>query len=400
MVGKVGLTDRYFGGSGFDWADFKDDKIGVTIDIDGRFFDQPQVPGSGASALARFDIVEGLSGSAFGDVLYGDNEDATTIPTNGATGSSLTNIALIDGLQPLLGAGVTFFNSGNIILGGDGSDRITGRGGNDLIDGDAWLNVRISVRQNLDGTGPEIATFDSMTQMVPDMLSRKYNPGQLQIVREIKYASGPDFDTAVFLGNRADYTITTNNNGTPTNTLDDIVTVTDNVGTDGTDTLKHIERLQFADQAIVLGGLDKQPVGAITVSDTTPAERELLTASIAGVTDADNISVANPEGHITGPVAYFWQERAHRAPVSSRTSPWWPQASLPASRARPSRRATPTLIWRCVSGPSTRMPTAFWRRCSPPRPRRWRTSTTPRQGRRRSTTRPRHRIACLPLPRT
>jgi hypothetical protein len=73
MVGSPGLTDRSFGGSGFGWADFKDDPIGVTIDIDGRFFDQPPVPGSGASALARFDIVGGLSGSSHDDFLFGDD---------------------------------------------------------------------------------------------------------------------------------------------------------------------------------------------------------------------------------------------------------------------------------------------------------------------------------------
>ena len=46
-----------------------------------------------------------------------------------------------------------------------------GRGGDDLIDGDAWLNVRISVRANADGTGPEIASFDRMQDMVPLMLN-------------------------------------------------------------------------------------------------------------------------------------------------------------------------------------------------------------------------------------
>ena len=64
MVGSAGLGDRYIGGSGFDWATFKDDTLGVTIDMSDRFFDQPPVPGSGASVLARFDVVEGLSGSA------------------------------------------------------------------------------------------------------------------------------------------------------------------------------------------------------------------------------------------------------------------------------------------------------------------------------------------------
>ncbi len=40
------------------------------------------------------------------------------------------------------------FNAGNIILGGDGSDTIEGRGGDDLIDGDKWLNVHLSVRND------------------------------------------------------------------------------------------------------------------------------------------------------------------------------------------------------------------------------------------------------------
>ncbi|MGH8431893.1 MAG: calcium-binding protein, partial [Solimonas sp.] len=195
MVGSTGTGDRYIGGSGYDWATFKGDSLGVTIDISDRFFDQPPVPGSGASVLARFDFVEGLSGSTFADVLRGDNADATTLPGAGAQGSVLTNIALINGLQELLGAGVTSFDGGNIILGGDGSDIIEGRGGNDRIDGDKWLNVRISVR---DATNPniELKSVNSMTELVQDMLAGTYNPGQLRIVREILTASGPDFDTA------------------------------------------------------------------------------------------------------------------------------------------------------------------------------------------------------------
>ena len=104
------------------------------------------------------------------------------------------------------------FGTGNIILGGDGSDIILGRGGDDVIDGDASLNVRISVRQNVDGTGPEIASFDSMAPMIPLMPAGTYNPGQLVAVREIMpgTANAPgradNFDTAVFQGNLADYT--------------------------------------------------------------------------------------------------------------------------------------------------------------------------------------------------
>ena len=40
------------------------------------------------------------------------------------------------------------FSGGNIMLGGDGSDFIEGRGGNDIIDGDAYLHVELIRDQN------------------------------------------------------------------------------------------------------------------------------------------------------------------------------------------------------------------------------------------------------------
>ena len=215
----------------------------------------------------------------------------------------LTNIGLISGLQSFLGAGVTSFGTGNIILGGDGSDLIEGRGGDDLIDGDKWLNVRISVRANVDGTGPEIASFDSMVPMIPLMLNRTYNPGQLVAVREIMDGVG-GFDTANYRGLRANYTISVNNNGTPTNFADDVVTVTDISATpcDGTDRLTHIERLQFADQSVTLvPGLNHDPVGKATITDVNGGvirTGDMLKVSIAGVTDADGI---------TGDIRYTWQ---------------------------------------------------------------------------------------------
>ncbi|MBZ9793818.1 heme peroxidase, partial [Rhizobium sp. 3T7] len=301
MAGKTGLGDRFIGGSGYDWATYKYNTTGVYIDISDRFFDQPPVPG-GSTSLSRFDFVEGLSGSSFGDVLNGDNSDATTLGTAGATGSVLTNIDLIDGLRALLPAGATFFDGGNIILGGAGSDIIEGRGGDDIIDGDRYLNVRISVRANIDGTGAEIATFDSLEPMVPFMLNGTYNPGQLVIVREILTGT-PAFDTAVFSGRQADYTITT---------VGGLTTVTDNVGTDGSDRLMNIERLQFSDGSVLLGGTNAAPLGVMSIlAGTTPVDTAaagtVLTVSFAGITDADNVSATNPTGTIAGPVDYFWQ---------------------------------------------------------------------------------------------
>ncbi|KIC82811.1 peroxidase family protein [Pseudomonas sp. C5pp] len=308
MVGSLGFGDRYIGGSGYDWATFKGLAQGVTVDFSDRFFNVPPVPGSGASALVRFDIMEGLSGSAHGDFLRGDSETSATLPTNGANGSVLTNISLINGLSSLLAAGATFYDGGNIILGGSGSDLIEGRGGDDILDGDKWLNVRISVRANSDGTGPEIASFDSMEPMVPLMLKGTYNPGQLVIVREI--LNGADsYDTAVYSGVASDYSVVVDGNS---------VIVTDSVaGRDGVDRLTGIERLQFSDgsQASGVGtAVNAGPTGSLVildaatgVRDDTPVSGQLLRVTPLAVHDADNVSATNLTGAITGPVAYYWQ---------------------------------------------------------------------------------------------
>ena len=271
MIGEGGddifvgsdAQDKMEGMSGFDWVTYKNDRFGVTADLTlaifggiGEIGDHIALPfaASPSSILDRFDEVEGLSGTAFSDILRGDDIDAVTILNHGgATGGALTNLGLIVGLQELLGAGATGFATGNIILGGSGSDIIEGRGGDDLIDGDRWLNVRISVRQNADGTGPEIASFDSMTEMFSLMLDGVYNPGQLVAVREI-LSGDASFDTAVFSGPSGNYNILFNDDGS--------VTVSDVIGTDGTDRLRNIERLQFSDTSITIAGSNSDPVGS------------------------------------------------------------------------------------------------------------------------------------------
>ncbi len=319
MVGSPGMGDRYIGGSGFDWATFKNDAFGIHLDISDRFFDQPRVPGSGATVLTRMDFVEGLSGSTHSDVIRGDNADAGGIRAAGAQGSVLTNIALINGLQSLLdtafGSPQTFFDGGNIILGGAGSDIIEGRGGDDIIDGDKWLNVRISVRDPLDHD-VELKSVNSLRDLVQDMLSGAINPGQLVAVREILQSATPDFDTAQFTGNLDEYSFLLNGNAITVAQLttpgfvapSDVLTVIDNsvAPRDGTDRLLNIERLQFADQSITLNGANAGPEGALSFSGD-PVEGSAITVSIAGVTDADNVSILNPTGAVTGTVAYFWQ---------------------------------------------------------------------------------------------
>ena len=156
-----------------------------------------------------------------------------------------------------------------------------------------------------------------MQPLVPFMRDGIYNPGQLVAVREILPGQG-GFDTAQYNGPLVDpttgalnYTITIDDHGTPLDFSDDVVTVKDISAKplDGTDRLTHIERLQFADQSIVLvPGLNNEPVGQLAVldgvtgtPDDTPTEGQLLKVSIAGVTDADNL-----DGTVTN-ATYVWQ---------------------------------------------------------------------------------------------
>jgi len=62
---------------------------------------------------------------------------ALTIPSAPIIAASATNHC------PLVG---NVWGEGNILIGGVGSDTIEGRGADDIIDGDRYLNVRLSVR--------------------------------------------------------------------------------------------------------------------------------------------------------------------------------------------------------------------------------------------------------------
>src|SRR4029079_231252 len=175
------------------------------------------------TTLDEFESVQGLSGTRFGDVLKGSEEDATTMlplaagGSTGYLGSALDaqGIALINGLQAVLGAGVTSFSAGDIILGGDGNDLITGLAGDDIIDGDKWLDVQIGVfaANDPNHTGTPIALHNSMTTLAASMFAGTINPGQLGIVRTIRddttnlAANDPlrNIDTAKYQGLRSEY---------------------------------------------------------------------------------------------------------------------------------------------------------------------------------------------------
>ena len=86
----------------------------------------------------------------------------------------------------------------------------------------------------------------SLHELKADVFAGTLSPSAITFVRSLTtLGSTPqNIDTAVFTGPRADYTVAV---------AGGVVTVTDNVGTDGVDTLRNVERLQFADVTINSG---------------------------------------------------------------------------------------------------------------------------------------------------
>jgi hypothetical protein len=141
------------------------------------------------------------------------------------------------------------------------------------------------------------------------------NPGDISIVREILPGDGSfNYDTVVFTDVLANYTI--EGGGLVDVDGDGYITVTHDtfVGVgDGTDLVRNVERLYFGDSLAVdiaagvagaSGDANADPVGLAMITDPTPAVGQVVTASVAGVTDADNVSSGFA---ITGPVNFTWQ---------------------------------------------------------------------------------------------
>ncbi|WP_426227117.1 peroxidase family protein [Pararhizobium sp. DWP3-4] len=318
MVGSSG-RGKMAGMSGFDWATYKDNTLGVNADLSiPIIFDEaPTLPQN--AALDEYASMEGLSGTRFNDVLAGTEDvaaDRAPLAQGGTTGylgSGLDaqGIALVNGLQALLGAGVTSFAGGDIILGGDGSDRIIGNAGDDIIDGDKWLDVQIGVyaANDPEHTGTPVL-HNSMTTLAASMFNGSINPGQLAIVRTIRDSNDQpdsdgiaDIDTAVFSGARAEYDIAFNTNGTVT------VAHVGGLATDGTDTIRNVELLDFTDQDISLQAPTLDLHGPSTTSTTT-------TVAQAYRDTFDTASLSNSDGTVNW-TATPWVESGDSGDVTA-----------------------------------------------------------------------------------
>lgn len=278
---------------GFDWVTHKNDPEPADSDM----FFTGLLPPDVAGLRDRFDFVEGLSGWMHDDDLRGDNRgvgpflDCTFI---GTCGPLLDNeldaagIARIANLSDILPLGATSFDAGNIILGGAGSDLIEGRGGNDIIDGDRWLNVQLQAPDPAGAPGA-LQLVDSMSELAADVFAGLIDPGDITIVRTIEAGSpGTDVDVAFYGGPIADYNITQFDGFWQVDHVRGCAEKALNQGGggvvcperadlgapifDGTDTLFNIETLRFSDGDINISAPLDTGLLRTTTSPAVPAQ--------------------------------------------------------------------------------------------------------------------------------
>ncbi|GAA4093679.1 peroxidase family protein [Nocardioides kongjuensis] len=317
LMAANAAVDRNAGAAGFDWAFHQYDTVGADEDmaINNNLVG---VPIQVVVNRDRWQEVEGNSGSAFNDAIRGTDDTPTAIGGAGFAGCDALDQAGVDriaGLAALVPPGImtvpasslnanaaagrcplsgNVWGDGEILIGGGGSDTLTGRGANDIIDGDRSLNVRIDVHANADGTGPVIGSTHllehpyltgSTRTLQQDVFAGIVDPGQLVMERAILPAPAgdrdasssaanpaPAVDTAVFLGPRSSYTVTSEGDHL-------VVDQTGALGaaqkvSDGRDTLRNIEQLRFTNddgttETVVLAAPDAPTIGTATAGPSS-----------------------------------------------------------------------------------------------------------------------------------
>ena len=306
-------NDSIVGGNGFDLADYGDATSGITANLQTGIV----TGGAGNDTLSG---IEALSGSSFDDSITGSSGDDSIGGQGGndtldggagfdvafygdATGSVFVNLAagtatgadgndILSNFEGVLasdfGSVLTGDANGNLLVGGRGDDTLVGGGGNDTLIGDRFEHNHDS------GNGNDTLGDGTI-----------------------------DRDTAVFSGNRADYTFTYD---TTTGQL----AVQDNVaGRDGTDTLFAIEQLQFADQTVIEfgsgGHLDPQKTYLPTQPSDSPGSGGMVLLSELGLAPGDVITITRLGAYqpsvtsgdtATGMVAVFSDGASAIAPVN------------------------------------------------------------------------------------
>src|SRR4029079_5286550 len=246
--------EKVAGASGFDWEIGQGEPQAQDMDL---ALPIPPLDILQVGVRDKFNEVEALSGWNLDDTLRGDDLVPTAVGGAGFIGCDVLDQAgldRIDGLDALVPplntplatvigqsasrdcpilSGPNVWGDGNILLGGGGSDLIEGRGADDIIDGDAYVSVRLSVRTDPNDPGTEIGSAgvegpgqSAMTSqylrngagdltgptLQQAVFAGTVNPRNIVAVREILHGTGGT-DVALFSGLEADYTLTTARGG-------------------------------------------------------------------------------------------------------------------------------------------------------------------------------------------
>ena len=278
-------SDTMTGGFGWDWVTAQGSDTGAHYDgLCGNAVALTPVGAPGVVQCpagfvdAFIDPIEGMVGGPHDDYMRGD--DALTYAatvgiansSNDLIGSdfytlSETGSRVSNGLNTVLGIALPNDNAtavvrtGNIMLGGDGSDQLMGGGGNDTIYGDGTQLVQLRVPNAAGGyvTNTVAGGYSYVTSMndlvdgktVRSLLeTQTVSPGDLIPVIDYSVGThGTELDTAIYSLGPVDYSYVANADGSLT-----VTQVTAAVGggggaggvkSDDSDRLYGIEQLQF-----------------------------------------------------------------------------------------------------------------------------------------------------------
>jgi Ca2+-binding RTX toxin-like protein/type III secretion system FlhB-like substrate exporter len=260
--------------------------------------------------------------SSIEQIWLGNGDDIVDLSAHGVNGVELDKNIEVHGEggndRIIGGAGNdTLFGDGgdDILFGYRGADTLNGGGGNDILYGDDFgfngfgshdkLNGDAGNDQLYGGGGDDELSGGAGNDLLDGGTGNDYVAGGagadtlLATAGNDTLDGGADFDTAVFTGNRGDYSYTHNADGS--------YTLTDlrSGSPDGTDTLRNIDFLTFSDQTITMGQINTDPTiisdgggaaaalsmpenmsAVTTVGATDPDIGQALSYAIAGGADA------------------------------------------------------------------------------------------------------------------
>jgi Ca2+-binding RTX toxin-like protein len=241
VMGGTAQKDKIEAGGGNDtlWGDDGNDVL------EGSAGDDAIIGGAGNDILTDREGHDFLKGGDGKDALFGGIGEDLLVGGEG---------------DDLISAGA----DEDEVFGGLGNDVIIGGAGNDELRGNEGDDVLIG------GQGDDVLIGDNNNPFGPPL---------------------DDVDTVVFVGNAKNYTITANADGS--------ITVQDNVGSDASDTLLHVERLQFLDRSMEV----PSPTGIAVsdgIGDSKPADddtgavRNLIERAVQDTVELQDISFLLP----------------------------------------------------------------------------------------------------------